>query len=408
MKIYKREKYLEKIRPFYDSDLIKIITGIRRCGKSCILKLIVDELKQKGVSLDHIIYIQLDKKNFKWIKTPEQLESVIDSYIKDSNFYYLFVDEVQNVKGFESVIQGYQEEENFSIFLTGSNSYLLSDEISTKLTGRYIKFEVYTLDFQEYEKMKVFYGYSPSPDRMEEFKEFIVNGGFPKSLEFKDQRAKQLYTESIINEIFEKDIKKRNKVRNRLVFERIQNYLIGNYGATFSLKSVYEYFRDIEKINVTKTTIRKYIDILVSAKILYKCERFDQKSRRVLSGECKFYLADLSIFFAMNVDNRINFGASLENIVYLYLLSNGYKVSVGRIGKFECDFITRDLDNQYAYIQVSQTVADKSTEEREYRPFSLIRDGYPRYLLTLDTLKNQRDGVKHLDIIDVITGKVKI
>lgn len=408
MKIYKREKYLEKVRPFYDSDLIKIITGIRRCGKSCILKLIEDELKQKGVQSDHIIYIQLDKRNFKWIKTPEQLESVIDSYIKDSDFYYLFVDEVQNVKGFESVIQGYQEEENFSIFLTGSNSYLLSDEISTKLTGRYIKFEVYTLDFQEYEEMKAFYGYSPSPNRMEEFKEFIVNGGFPKSLEFKDQRAKQLYTESIINEIFEKDIKKRNKVRNRPVFERIQNYLIGNYGATFSLKSVYEYFRDIEKINVTKTTIRKYIDILVSAKILYKCERFDQKSKRVLSGECKFYLADLSIFFAMNVDNRINFGASLENIVYLYLLSNDYKVSVGRIGKFECDFITRDLDNQYAYIQVSQTVADKSTEEREYRPFSLIRDGYPRYLLTLDTLKNQRDGVKHLDIIDVITGKVKI
>lgn len=408
MKIYKREKYLEKIRPFYDSDLIKIITGIRRCGKSCILKLIVDELKQKGVSLDHIIYIQLDKKNFKWIKTPEQLESVIDSYIKDSNFYYLFVDEVQNVKGFESVIQGYQEEENFSIFLTGSNSYLLSDEISTKLTGRYIKFEIYTLDFQEYEEMKTFHGYNPSPDRMEEFKEFIVNGGFPKSLEFKDQRAKQLYTESIINEIFEKDIKKRNKIRNKPVFERIQNYLIGNYGATFSLKSVYEYFRDIEKINVTKTTIRKYIEILVSAKILYKCERFDQKSKRVLSGECKFYLADLSIFFAMNVDNRIIFGASLENIVYLYLLSNDYKVSVGKIGKFECDFITRDLDNQYAYIQVSQTVADKSTEEREYRPFSLIRDGYPRYLLTLDTLKNQRDGVKHLDIVDVIAGKVKI
>ncbi len=408
MRIYKREKYLEKVRPFYDSDLIKIITGIRRCGKSCILKLIEDELKQKGVLPDHIIYIQLDKKNFKWIKTPDQLESVIDSYVKDSGFYYLFVDEVQNVRGFESVIQGYQEEENFSIFLTGSNSYLLSDEISTKLTGRYIKFEVYTLDYQEYEEMKIFYGYTVSQNTLEEFKEYMVNGGFPKSLEFKDPRAKQLYTESIITEIFEKDIRKRNKIRSRSVFDRIQNYLIGNYGATFSLKNVFEYFRDVEKINVTKATIRKYIDILVSAKILYKCDRFDQKSKRVLSGECKFYLADLSIFFAMNVDNRINFGASLENIIYLYLLSKGYKVSVGRIGKFECDFITRDLDNQYAYIQVSQSVADKTTEEREYRPFSHIRDGYPRYLLTLDTLKNQRDGVKHLDIIDVITGKVKI
>ncbi len=408
MKIYKREKYLEKVRPFYDSDLIKIITGIRRCGKSCILKLIVDELKEKGVAEDHIIYIQLDKKNFKWIKTPGELESIIDSYVKDSGFYYLFVDEVQNVKGFEAVIQGYQEEENFSVFLTGSNSYLLSDEISTKLTGRYIKFEVYTLDFEEYEQMKLFHGYTLSSDKTEEFKEYVINGGFPKSLEFQDQRARQLYTESIISEIFEKDIKKRNKIRNRAVFERIQNYLIGNYGATFSLKSVYEYFRDVEKVNVTKATLRKYIDILLAAKILYKCERFDQKSKRVLSGECKFYLADLSIFFAMNVDNRINFGASLENIVYLYLLSYGYKVSVGRIGKFECDFITRDLDNQYAYIQVSQSVSDKATEKREYRPFSLIRDGYPRYLLTLDRLKSQRDGVKHIDIIDVITGKIKI
>lgn len=408
MRIYKREKYLQKIRPFYDSDVIKIITGIRRCGKSCILKLIVDELKQKGISEDHIIYIQLDKKNFKWIKTPEQLETVIDSYVKDHGFYYLFVDEVQNVKGFESVIQAYQEEENFSIFLTGSNSYLLSDEISTKLTGRYIKFEVFTLDFQEYEEMKVFLGYSLSNDRMEEFQEYIINGGFPKSLEFKELRAKQLYTDSIIQEIFEKDIKKRNKIRNRVVLERVQSYLIGNYSATFSVNSVFEYFRNKEKINVTKNTLRKYIDILESAKIIYKCERFDQKSKRVLSGECKYYLADLSIFFAVNVDNRVNFGASLENIIFIYLLSNDYKVSVGKVGRFECDFITRDLDNQYAYIQVSQSVADKATEDREYRPFAFIRDGYPRYLLTLDALKNQRDGVKHIDILDVLTGKVRI
>lgn len=408
MRIYKREKYLKKIRPFYDSDVIKVITGVRRCGKSCILKLIVDELKQKGIDQDHIIYIQLDKKNFKWIKTPEQLENVIDSYVKDSDFHYLFVDEVQNVEGFESVIQSYQEEENFSIFLTGSNSYLLSDEISTKLTGRYVKFDIFTLDFQEYEGMKEFLGYPHNPDIMAEFKEYLIDGGFPKSLEFQDRRAKQLYTESIIDEIFEKDIKKRNKIRNRIVFDRIQSYLIGNYSATFSLKNVHDYFTNVEKINVTKATLRRYIEILVSAKILYKCERFDQKSKRMLSGECKFYLADLSIFFAMNVDNRVNYGASLENVVYLYLLSNDYKVSVGKIGKFECDFITRDLDSQYAYIQVSQSIADKSTEEREYRPFSLIRDGYPRYMLTLDALKNQRDGVKHVDIIDVLTGKVKI
>ena len=153
MKIYKREKYLKKIRPFYDSDIIKIITGIRRCGKSCLMKLIIEELKEKGVDDAHIIYLPLDKRGFKMISTPDELEKKIDEKIYDNGFYYLFIDEVQNVKGFEKVIQAFQEEENFSIFLTGSNSYLLSDEISTKLTGRYLSFEIFTLDFYEYLEM---------------------------------------------------------------------------------------------------------------------------------------------------------------------------------------------------------------------------------------------------------------
>lgn len=408
MNIFKREKYLKKIRPFYNSDIIKVITGIRRCGKSCIMKMIIDEIKTQGIDDEHIIYIPLDSRKFKNIQTPEELENKIDEYIKDDGYYYLLVDEIQNVKEFEKVIQAFQEEGNFSIFLTGSNSYLLSDEISTKLTGRYINFEIYTLDFNEYVEMKKFMNLDVKINIIEEFNEFIINGGFPKSLEFSDIHAKQLYTKSIIEEIFEKDIRTRNKIRNKEVFEAIRSYIINNYGSTFSLNNVHDYFRNKEKINITKITLRNYIDILQKAKIIYRCDRFDQKSKRVLKGEYKFYIADMALFFSLNTDNRINYGSSLENLVYLYLISNDYKVSVGKIGKVECDFITRNLDNDYSYIQVSQTVTNEITEEREYRPFTYLRDGYPRYLLTLDQLRNQKDGVKHYNCIDVFLGKVKI
>lgn len=197
MKLLKREKYLKKIRPFYHSDIIKIITGIRRCGKSCILEMIRDELSKDGVDETHIIFLPLDKKNYKSIKSPEALEKRIEEYIIDDGFYYLFVDEVQNVPGFESVIETYCAEQNFSIFLTGSNSYLLSDEISTKLTGRYIEFEIFTLDFSEYEAMKKLKGLPISPYAEEELEEYLTYGGFPKSLEF-PKDARQRYTTSIL------------------------------------------------------------------------------------------------------------------------------------------------------------------------------------------------------------------
>lgn len=170
------------------------------------------------------------------------------------------------------------------------------------------------------------------------------------------------------------------------------------------MNRVYDYLTKTEKMIITKETLTRYIDILIKAKIIYRCDRFDQKRKRTLRGECKFYLADMALYFAMNTDNRISFSASLENLVYLYLTSNHYQTSVGRIGKLECDFITRDRDGSYAYIQGSQTVSSPETEEREYRPFTLIRDGYPRYLITTDQFRNQRDGVRHLSAVDVFMG----
>lgn len=410
-KVYPREKYISKIRPFVSSDIIKVITGIRRCGKSYILKGIINELIAGGVAKTDIIYIPLDKRGFKSIKTPEQLEEKIEEMINNEEFKYLFIDEVQNVKGFESVVQAYAEE-GFSVFLTGSNSYMLSDEITTKLTGRYLPFEVFPLDFSEYLDMKNFFD-KEIQDVEVEFDEYILNGGFPKALEFADLNARQVYTRGIIREIFEKDVKTRKRISNVAVYERVQSFLLNNYSAPFSIGNLMETLIS-EGFSTKPSTVRGYIEDLQKAKIVYECNRFDLKSKKAIKRDQKYYLSDLAIYFSMNTDNRLSYGPSLENIIYLFLVSNDYQVSIGKIGKFECDFIVRDHNQNYAYIQVAYTLRGedaKATErikEREYRPFRDIKDGYPRYIISLDKYRDQQEGVHHINAIDLFLGKETI
>lgn len=407
--IYPREKYLQRIRPFYESDIIKVITGIRRCGKSCILKAIMNELLTRGVEESRIVYVPLDRRGYKHIKTPDELEEKIESMLGNEGIYYLFIDEVQNVSGFESVIHAYAEE-GYSIFLTGSNSYLLSDEISTKLTGRYLNFEIFTLDFAEYIAMKKFFDREIHEDMYVEFEEYILNGGLPKTLEFEDVQARQTYTGGIISEIFEKDVKTRKRISNVPVYERVQSFLLNNYSTPFSLNNLLECLEK-EGYKTKATTVRGYIEELKKAKIVYECNRFDLKSKKSLKRDQKYYLADLAIYFAMNTDNRFSFGPSLENIVYLYLASNDYQISIGKIGKLECDFIVRNKNGNYAYIQVAYTLqgedlkTSERIKEREYRPFREIRDGYPRYIISLDKFRDQQEGVHHINAIDLFLGK---
>ena len=407
--VYPREKYLKKIRPFYDSDIIKVITGIRRCGKSCILKAIMNELLSRSVPESQIIYIPLDKRGYKNIKTPEELEAKIESMLGEEESYYLFIDEIQNVLGFASVIHAYAEE-GYSIFLTGSNSYLLSDEISTKLTGRYLNFETFTLDFSEYLDMKNFFKKKINQDMYAEFEEYLLNGGFPKTLEFEEIPTRQTYTRGIISEIFEKDVKTRKRISNIPVYERVQTFLLNNYAAPFSLNNLLECLSK-EGYKTKASTVRGYIEDLKKAKIVYECNRFDLKSKKSVKRDQKYYLSDLAIYFAMNTDNRLSFGPSLENIVFLYLVSHDYQVSIGKIGKLECDFIARDKNGEYAYIQVAYTLQGedrKATErikEREYRPFREIRDGYPRYIISLDKFRDKQEGVHHINAIDLFLGK---
>ena len=401
MEKFKRENYLRKIRGFYDDDdIIKVITGVRRCGKSSLMETIANEIRDKGVPETNIIYIDLDKRGNRNIKTADALEEIIDGYVTETGLKYLFIDEIQNVEGFEELINGYRTDGGWSIFITGSNSYLLSGELVTKLTGRYLEFEMFPLTFEEYEKMKQFYGKPVDPQLPVELVNYIQESGFPKTIFIDDLADKQKYVQGVINEIFEKDIRKRVKIRKKETFEIVRRYIINNFGATTSINNICESLNN-SGLNIGKATISRYIKALVDAKILYECERFDMKSKRSLSGEKKYYLSDLGFFFASNTDNRINYGPTLENMLYIYACAHDCSVSIGRIGKLECDFIIRNREMDYSYVQVAYTIAlSKETEDREYRALEMIKDNYPKYVMTTDYLLQNRNGIKHVNILN--------
>lgn len=402
MQMYRREHYLAKLRPFYDdAGLIKVVTGIRRCGKSSLLCSVMDELRERGVAKGNICYINLDRREYQDVNTPEKLDAVIEHSLgKSASMRYLFIDEIQNVKGYETIVNGWREEGDCSIFITGSNSYLLSGELATKLTGRYIELEMFTLSFNEYLGMREYLGLPKKPES-QVFQEYLTYGGFPKALEYEDLDAKAMYIQDVIGQIFSKDIAARKVVRHRDTFQRVQDYLINNYAAPTNLSGIVDYLKRSEGVTVKRETLANYVRLLENAKILYKCPRFDLRSRRSLRGGEKYYLADPGIRFARNTDTRMSYGPALENALYVHLRSKGYEVSVGIIGKLECDFIVRKRE-RYAYVQVSMSVQDPNVEEREFRPFTKLADGYPKYLFSLDPLPMQRDGVRHLNLMEFL------
>lgn len=399
MKFYKREIYLNKIRGFYnDTDIIKVITGVRRCGKSCLMATIAEELQLKGVSDSQIVYLDLDRRPYRSVKTPESLEKLIDNNTHNSGITYIFIDEIQNVKGFEEVINSFREEGRYSIFITGSNSYLLSGELITKLTGRYLEFEIFPLTFDEYIDMKAFLGKSISQDITEEFDTYLREGGFPKAIQYDSTEDRRTYIKGIVTEIFEKDIKRRVKIRHLSIFQKVQTYLINNFGATTSISNILEALKKDGTI-IKRETLYRYIEILKDAKILYECNRFDLKSRASINGEQKYYLSDLGFYFATNTDTRINYGPVLENTIFSYARAHGYSTSIGRVGKLECDFILRRNDSEYSYVQSCMTMATSlETENREYAPLIKIRDNYPKYILTRNDPIQKRDGIIHKNL----------
>ena len=399
MNYYKRENYLRKIRGFYeDTGLIKVITGVRRCGKSCLMETIANEMRVRGIDDAHIVYLDLDRRPYKNIKAPDQLEQLIDEKTPSAGVTYLFIDEIQNVKGFEEVINAFRVEGRHSIFITGSNSYLLSGELVTKLTGRYLEFEMFPLTFDEFLGMKDFLGKNIAANLVDEFDQYLRGGGFPKALQYDTADDRRTYIEGVVAEIFEKDIRRRIKIRNVSVFSKVQTYLINNFGAKTSLENIRN---ELEKMgtHIKRETLNRYIGILKDAKILYECKRFDLKSRKSIGGEQKYYLSDLGFYFATNTDNRINYGPALENIIFTYARAHGYATSIGRIGALECDFILRRGDAEYAYVQACMTMmASRETEDREYAPLERIRDNYPKYILTRNDPIQKRNGIIHANL----------
>ena len=404
MAIFKREKYLRRIRGFYKADdIIKVITGVRRCGKSTLMQMIASEINSAGVKEDHIIFLDLDKKEHLKIKTPAQLEQLIDNACAHKRGRkYLFIDEIQNVNGFEELINAYRNESGYSIFITGSNSYLLSGELATKLTGRYMEFEMLPLTFDEYMQMKAFCGKKVSENLNEELRSYILESGFPRTIFLDDIQDKRAYLRAIVNEIFEKDIRRRVKIRNREAFEKTRNFVINNFGATMSIKKLSSLLRS-DGLPISRATVAAYIQALKDAKILYECPRFDMKSKKSLSGEKKYYLADIGFYYAANTDNRINYGPVLENIIFSYAKSLDYSISVGRIGRLECDFILRNSEMEYIYAQATYTIlASTETEDREYRPLESVKDNYRKYVFTTDSLLQKRNGIIHANIMEFI------
>ena len=406
-KLYPREKYLSKIRGFYhECEIIKVITGVRRCGKSSFMKMIIRELVEQGISDNNILYFNLDKRPYIGITKPEQLDELIEKNYRQGEVQYLFIDEVQNVKNYETIINAWREEGNLSIFLTGSNSYLLSGELATKLTGRYLEFNILPLTLDEFVEIKKYFGKDLPADSLELLSTYIYEGGFPYTVKLDSLADKRTYVQGLIEEIYKKDIQKRIRIRNRTVFDAVMKYLISNFGATASIRNIVD---DLAKNGVkTKTdTVTRYIEALVSAKIITPCERFDIKSRKSLKGEKKYYLSDFAFYYAMNTDNRINYGPALENIIFNYAVSKDYKASVGKIGKLECDFILRDKSLSYSYVQVAYTIlASKETEDREYRSLeSIVGDNFPKYVITTDKLLQNRNGISHVNLMDFIINK---
>ncbi len=395
-----REKYLAKIRPFYEQDLIKVITGIRRCGKSVILTQIIDELKNNGIKPDHIIYINFELKSFSFIKNDDDLDNYIKSKLKDKKKYYLFFDEIQNVQSWELAINSFKAElkDRVSIFITGSNSDLLSGELATHIAGRYVSFKVFPFTFKEVCELK-----NVNSKNKYELKELFDNymlwGGMPQRFMMNDEEQTKIYLFDIYNSIVIKDIIERFKIKDLDLFNRIVEYVVTTPAQIFSAENLVKYFESDNR-KVTKNTLYNYLEYMVKALLINKVDRYDLRGKRILNGRYKYYLTDLGLGQVLNTSKKIQLGAYLENIVYNELLSRDYDVKIGTLEEGEVDFIATKY-NKKVYIQVTYQLNDEIID-REMGIFKNISDNYPKYLISTDTIDLSRDGIIHMNIIDFL------
>lgn len=348
MKLYKRQYYLQKIREYYqDKELIKILTGIRGCGKSCMMEMIMNELRWRGNAAVNLIHIDLDQKEFKNVKTAEKLRITIKEKMipsKDGTIY-LFIDEIQMIDGFEALLESLYNEGRYSIFLSASSAYIQSEEFEKIFAERYKIFEIFPLSFAEYEGMKDFNNIKKESNPILEFGRYIHDGGLPKVLQCQDAQEKQKYVNGVLDEIFKKDIAKMEKIRHVVYFKQVQDYIIETFGESVSMTRLTDYFRNYVRIPVKRETLERYLELLEKAKLVYRCNRFDIKTEKELQGDQRYYLTDLGFYFAKKTDSKVDYSLIMRNVIYMYLKSRDYNISTGRIGKRECDFVLTEFLN---------------------------------------------------------------
>ena len=397
-----REKYLSKIRPFYDVDIIKVITGIRRCGKSIILMQIMDELKNKGIDEEQIIYINFEFEDYYFIKNDLDLHNYIKDKIVNDKKYYLFFDEIQNVENWEKAVNSFKAKckDNVSIFITGSNSDLLSGELATHLAGRYVSFKVYPFTFKEVCELKNIEGKNKY-ELENDFNEYIKWGGLPQRFIMTDENQIKTYLSDIYNSIIVKDIITRFNIKDIDLFNRIVEYIVTTPSQTFSAESLANYFLNNDEREVSKITLYNYLEYMTKAMLISKADRYDVREKRILNGKYKYYLTDLGIGSVMNTTKRHQMGAYLENIVYNELLSRGYDVKVGNLENGEIDFIATRYEEKI-YIQVAFVLADESVINREFSAFDNVKDHYPKYVISTDKFDMSQNGIIHKNIIDFL------
>lgn len=398
-----REKYLSKIRPFYEQDLIKVIMGIRRCGKSVLLLQIINELKEKGITDNQIIYINFENEDYNFVKNDLDLHNYIKEKITNEEKYYLFFDEIQNVKNWEKAVNSFKSSKNVSIFITGSNSDLLSGELATHLTGRYVSFKIYPLTFSEVCKLK---NINEKKDIEDAFDDYIMWGGMPQRFMLTDEMQTKTYLSDIYDSIMIKDIIARFGIKDLDLFNRVVEYIVTTPSQNFSVESLSNYFINKDNREVSKITLYNYLEYMIKAMLINKADRYDIRGKRILNGKYKYYLTDLGIGQIKNIGKRQQLGAYLENIVYNELISRGYDVKIGSFEKKEIDFIATRFKEKI-YIQVAYILADESVIDREFGAYKGIEDNYPKYVLTMDKHDFSQNGIIHKNIIEWLLEEEK-
>ena len=398
-----RPLYLDKIMPFVDTPFVKILTGVRRCGKSTILKMIIKKLREeKHVDDEQILSYRFDSMEYEDMTTKE-LYLEIKSKILQSKKTYLFLDEIQEIEGWEKVVNTLASDFDVDIYITGSNSRMMSSEISTYLTGRYITFHIYTLSFEEYLMFKK--SYTTLKDLKQEFSQYVRLGGFPAT-HLQDYSQDEVYTivKDIYNSTIFSDIVRRNQVKKIDQLERVVKYTFNNIGNTFSAKSISNYFKS-EQRKIDNETVYSYLEKLQKAYILHKCFRYDLQVKNILKTQEKFYLADVSLRYSVLGYTVDSVASSLENIVYLELKRRGYNVYIGKTKDKEIDFVATK-QNEKIYVQVTQEIKSEKTQKREYEQLLEIRDNYPKYVVMADDFAGGNyEGIKTMNIVDFLLSK---